>query len=271
MILELLESLATPCPTDLRRLGYRAELVGIGARYRRCRGAWADHLAHSRRAIETAINRAAPRRTAIVLGSGRLLDVPLALLAKTFQRVVLVDALHPLPARLQALRHPNVELSAADVTGALAELRRLKPGDRLPPARSFAPLHASDVDLVISLNLLSQLGVLPAEWILRHLGPGAEAKAEVFAAALTRAHLDDLGRCRATVCLIADVEWRHVGPDGTIRERASSIYGVAPPGPAEEWIWPIAPAPEIDPAISEERRVIVAYDPGKTRASRADT
>ncbi|HEX9466489.1 MAG TPA: hypothetical protein VGB82_28160 [Alphaproteobacteria bacterium] len=270
MILEFLEWLATPCPADLRKLGYRTELIAIGARHRRCRAAWADHLARSRRAIETAINRAAARRTAIVLGSGRLLDVPLARLAKTFQRVVLVDAVHSLPARLQAMRHPNVDLCAADVTGVLAELRRLKPGDGLPPARSFAPIHAADVDLVVSLNLLSQLGVLPVEWIERRLGPGAETKAEAFAAALTRAHLDDLGRCRATVCLIADVEWRHVGPNGEIRERASSIHGVAPPTPAEDWIWPIAPAPEIDPLISEHRRVIVAYDPGKSRAIPGD-
>src|SRR5690242_1514443 len=102
MILEWLEAALTPCPKDLRDFGYRTELIAIGARHRRCRAAWASHLAHSRRAVERAIARAAGRDTVIVLGSGRLLDVPLATLAAAFRHVVLVDALHPLSARLRA-------------------------------------------------------------------------------------------------------------------------------------------------------------------------
>jgi hypothetical protein len=199
----------------------------------------------------------------MVLGSGRLLDVPLAALAAEFRRVVLVDALHPLPARLRAHRYRNVELRSEDVTGTLAALHRLRPGDALPPVRSYVPLHAPGVDLVVSLNVLSQLGVLPAEWIERRLGQAAAAATDSFCAALVRAHLDDLARCRASVCLIADIEWQHVGADGTILERESSIFGVPPPAAAEEWRWNIAPAPESDPVISEVRRVIVAYDPGK--------
>lgn len=264
MILEILESLATPCPIELRRLGYLTELVAIGARQRRCRAAWADHLERSRRAILRAIERSPRRRTAIVLGSGRLLDVPLTLLAERFQRVVLVDLVHPLPARLKALRHPNVELMGADVTGVVAALRRLKPDEPLPTARPFEPIHAPDVDMVVSLNLLSQLGALPEAWITRRGGLGAEAQAADFAARLTQAHLDDLANCRASVCLIADVDWRHVAPDGSLREQASSIFDVPPPHAAEEWIWPIAPAPEMDPVLSEQRRVVVAYDLGNS-------
>ncbi len=263
MILEALESLVTPCPAYLRRLGYGAELIAIGARYRRCRRAWADHLAHSRRAIEVAIERAPSRRTAVVLGSGRLLDVPLEVLARSFTRVVLVDAVQPLSARWRARRYQNVELRSADVSGVLARLVDTKPGEALPQPHPLAALHEPDVDLVVSLNLLSQLGVLPVEWIERRWGPGAELTAERYAAGLTHAHLDDLARCRASVCLVADIEWRHVAADGRIVEAASSIYGVTPPPAAEEWIWSIAPAPESDPVLSEERRVIAAYDPGK--------
>jgi hypothetical protein len=263
MILEWLEAAATPCPAALRDLGYRTELIAIGARYRRCRAAWSDHLARSRRAIETAIARTRGRDTAMILGSGRLLDVPLPSLASAFRRVVLVDALHPLPARLAVRRYPNVELWSQDITGTIAALHRLAPGGALPAARSFSPLHGAGIDLVVSLNLLSQLGVLPAEWIGRRQEPGADAAAEAFSAALARAHLDDLTRCAASVCLITDIEWQHAGADGAIVERERSIFGVAPPPADEEWMWPIAPAPENDPVISELRRVIVAYDPGK--------
>src|SRR5437762_463756 len=105
MLLEWLESLATPCPPEIRDLGYRRELIAIGARQRRCRAAWAIHIARSRGAILEAMGLVPRRRTAIVLGSGRLLDVPLAELAREFERVVLVDALHPLVSRWQARRY----------------------------------------------------------------------------------------------------------------------------------------------------------------------
>jgi hypothetical protein len=267
MILEWLEAILTPCARDRRDLGYRTELIAIGARYRRCRTAWADHLRRSRRAVETAIARTHGRDTAIILGSGRLLDVPLAALSAAFRCVVLVDALHPLPARILARRYPNVELRSHDITGTVAALHDLKPGGALPVPRPYPPLRGAGVDLVVSLNLLSQLGVLPGEWISRRLGPGVDGAggdtAEAFSAALARAHLDDLSRCRATVCLITDVERLYSGPDGTVLEREASVAGVALPPPAEAWMWPIAPAPESDPVVSETRRVVVVYDPGK--------
>lgn len=263
MLLEWLESLATPCPRDVRDLGYRTELIAIGARQRRCRAAWADHIARSRGAILDAIRLAKRRRTAVVLGSGRLLDVPLAELARDFERVILVDALHPWISRLHARRYANVELQTADVTGTIATLNRLEPGDTLPATRRLALFDDPDVDLVVSLNLLSQLGVLPAQWIERRLGENSAPTAEAFAASLTRSHLDDLARCAAAVCLITDIEAQYIGPDGTTIDRHSSIYDVLPPPSMTEWIWPIAPAPEDHPTISEQRRVIVALNPGK--------
>lgn len=267
MIRETLEWLATPCPRERRDLGYLTEIIAIGARYRRCRSSWAEHLRRSRKAIVDAAQGVSSRRTAIVLGSGPLLDVPLAELAETFQSVVLVDAVHPLAARWQARRHANIELVTADLTGALDALYRWNPQEPLPVPQPLPLLRRDDVDFVVSLNLLSQLGVMPVEWIEKRAGPAGPAIAEAYAAGLTRAHLDELARCRARVCLVADVDWWRQTPDGTVVERASTIYDVPPPPATEEWVWPIAPAPESDPHLSECRRVIVALDPGKIRQS----
>jgi hypothetical protein len=263
MILEALEWLATPCPRALRDTGYLSELVSIGARHRRCRAAWADHLARSRQAILDAARRTAGRRRALVLGSGRLLDVPLAELATLFERVTLVDLVHPLAARWRARRHANVTLVSRDVTGIIGALRRWQPGQALPIPRPLDIILEPDVDFIISLNLLSQLGVLPIEWIEKRAGPAGHAAAHALSAALTRVHLDDLASCRAHVCLIGDVEWWRARADGTVVERWSSIDDIEAPPAIAEWIWPIAPAPEADPNLSEFRRVIVAYDPGK--------
>jgi hypothetical protein len=263
VIREAVEWLVTPCPRPWRDLGYLSENIAIAARHRRCRSAWAEHLHRSRAAIMEAARHARGRRTAIVLGSGPLLDVPLAGLAGVFQSVILVDALHPLTARWQARRHANVGLVAADLTGALDALHHWRVAEPLPTPRPLALLQREDVDFVVSLNLLSQLGINPVEWIEKRAGPPGPAIAEAYAATLTRAHLDDLARCRASVCLVADVEWWRQAPDGTVVERSSSIYDVPPPQAIEEWVWPIAPAPESDPRLSEYRRVIVALDPGK--------
>ncbi len=267
MIREALEWLLTPCARARRDLGYLNEAIAIGARQRRCRAAWAEHLSRSRQAILDAARNAPGRRTALVLGSGPLLDVPLAELAARFHSVILVDALHPLTARLEARRHANVELVTADLTGALEALHRWQAGERLPAPQPLALLQRDDIDFVVSLNLLSQLGVLPVEWIEKRAGPPGPALAEAYAADLTRAHLGDLAGCRARVCLVADVEWWRQEPDGRIVERASTIYEVPPPPAIAEWIWAIAPAPESDPRLSEYRRVIAAIDPGKAGQS----
>lgn len=263
MIREALEWLATPAPRAWRDLGYLTETIAIAARHRRCRTAWAGHLGRSRQAILDAAQDAPGRRTAVVLGSGPLLDVPLAELAGMFAKVILVDALHPLNARWRARRYGNVELVSADLTGTLEALYRWQVHDPLPEPRTPEVLRRDDVDFVVSLNLLSQLGVLPVEWIEKRAGVPGPAIAEAYAATLTRAHLADLASCRARTCLVADVEWWQQKPDGTVVERASTIYEVPPPPASQEWAWAIAPAPESDPVHSNYRRVIVAVDPGK--------
>lgn len=263
MIREALEWLITPCPRFGRDLGYLGEAIAIGARSRRCRAAWAEHLARSRQAILDAAQGAPGRRTAIILGSGPLLDVPLGELSALFRSVILVDALHPLAARLHARRFSNVELVTADLTGTLDALHGWRVDDRLPTPRPPSVLERDDADFVVSLNLLSQIGVMPVEWIERRAGVPGPAIAQAYAAELTRAHLKDLAECRARVCLIADVEWWRQKPDGVVVERASSIYDVPPPPASQDWTWAIAPAPESDPVLSEYRRVIVSLDPGK--------
>jgi hypothetical protein len=264
MLIEWLESLATPCSPTARELGYLHELIAIGARYRRCRTTWAEHLANSRREIIAAIGRTRQRRTAVIIGSGRLLDVPLAELARAFQKVILIDVVHPLTVRFQARNFGNVVLVAADITGTIEALVAQRAEDPLPVPKSFAPLFAPDIDLIVSLNVLSQLGIVPVEWIERRWAQKTDTG--VFATAMTRTHLDDLSRCAAEVLLVTDIETWQQKPDGSIVDRQSSLSGVAPPAVDTEWIWPIAPAPESDPVLSECRRVITAQNPGRARS-----
>ena len=255
MIAEALAWLLTPCPAYARRLGLLAESVAIGARHRRCRAAWAPHLAATRAAVVDAIERTRRRRTALVLGSGALLDLPLAELAGAFRRVVLVDVVHPWRSRLAGRGFANVSRVTDDVTGVLDAVSR---GELASP-RSYHLIDDPEVDLVVSLNLLSQLPVIP----VRSLdGRAAPEPLAAMAQALVRSHLADLDRSRGSTLLISDVERVVVSRDGREVERDSLIADLPEPAHDREWWWDIAPAPEADPETSERRRVVARFVPG---------
>jgi hypothetical protein len=67
------------------------------------------------------VNRAlSPGKTVAVLGSGHLHDVDIRSLKQNFERVTLVDMVHPLEVRLMSLfSRGRVGLVTADLSGAL--------------------------------------------------------------------------------------------------------------------------------------------------------
>lgn len=259
MIAEALAWALTPCPSYARRLGLLSESIAISARHRRCRAAWAPHLARTRDAVLDAIERTPRRRTALVMGSGALLDLPLADLAAAFRRVVLIDLVHPWRARLGSLGLGNVTRVTDDVTGVLDAASR---GELAFP-RPFRRIDDPEVDLAVSLNLLSQLAVAP----VRHLDGRVEASTLAdMAQELVRSHLADLDRSRAATLLVSDVERVVIDRAGQEIERASLIADLPPPAADREWWWEIAPAPEADPVTSERRRVVSRFVPGAFEA-----
>jgi hypothetical protein len=258
MIAEALAWLATPAPAFARRLGYLAESIAIQARHRRCRAAWAGHVAASRAAILDAVARTSGRGTVAVLGSGAHLDLPLAELAAAFRRVLLVDLVHPWAARRAARRFPNVILVTDDVTGVLETVR----AGTVATPRRFPLLADPEVDLTISLNLLSQLPVIP---VRRLEGKVPDAELVAFAQALVRSHLGDLEQAPGATLLVADVERVVVDRQGRDVDRGSLLAEVAEPPADSGWWWEFAPAPEADPETSERRRVLARFLDGGRR------
>lgn len=234
MLAELVEYLLTPCSREARRLGLLREAVAIRARHARNRAAWEPHLANCRRTVLEAAGRCRGHGHAVVLGSGALLDIPLDALAGRFERVSLVDMVHPLAARWRVRGMGNVRLLETDLTGVLADLLA-RPGE-IPDVAPRPELPGPPPDLTISACVLSQLPLAPAVWLARHGLP--EAAIGAFCAGIVRAHLDLLGELPGVACLITDVE-RRAGD-----RRIDLLHGQAPPSP-REWTWLIAPQPEI--------------------------
>ncbi len=228
MLVEWFRHLVTPAPAAAKRLGYVRDLIAIEARHRRCRTSWEPHLQRSRRFVLKAADGLVLRDKVTVLGSGLLLDVPLAELSDAFTEVVLVDIVHMPAARTTAAAYANVRLVEADLTGLVEDIA----AGRSVGTVATPTLPEGDADLVVSLNLITQLGVMLGRYGVD--GP-----------ALAAAHLSALRVLPGRVALIGEAarEWRLASE---VVESDRPLDHLDLPVPDETWIWDIAPAPELD-------------------------
>ncbi|CBS86606.1 hypothetical protein [Azospirillum lipoferum] len=246
MLREAIEYLTTPCQPLARRFGYLAEMVALGARYRRQRRAWAPHVAACHRFVDQAIQRVEPGGRALVAGSGLLIEVPLEILTARFDQVVLVDMLHSRAVRRRAAGLPNVRLVELDVSGALAPLAEAL-DRRAPLPTGFEPpsIDGAHFRFALSCNLLSQLPLLPLEAVERRAPHTQDADRLAFARRMVQGHLCWLSGIAERAALFTDVDssWLH---RGTVTEVEESTWGLPLPAPDMSWLWDIAPAPEQD-------------------------
>ncbi len=225
-------------------MGFLTSTIQVRSRYKRCRDAWRPHLERTRAAILEAAKRATGQRVALLFGAGLLHDIPLRELSDHFEEVLLADIVHSLPNRLAALRFRNVRLLTVDVTGVMAQLSRLRrqPDAGLPTSAPGMFLEESRLDLVVSVNLLSQLGWVPGLYLE---ATRSETMVADFQKSLVLAHLEYLRRLPGHVSLITDVRW-HTRPhqSGPPPREWGVLQGVNLPEPDLSWDWAIAPAPE---------------------------
>lgn len=260
MLTDWLRSMFTPCPIHLRELGLPRELAGIRRRHRQFRDAWAPHCERSMALVRQAIARCPERRRAVVIGTSWLHDVPLAELAAAFEEVVLIDLLHPLAARWQCRPHRNVRLVEHDITAAL-ELAWAAGQTRAPLPRPLPALPAGlgPADLLVSLNLLSQLPCLPESY-LRAKRSHSPSELSAFCRHLVEAHLAFLRAQPGVVTLISDVEMRTETQAGAAVASKSTLYGAEAPYADETWPWRLVPRGDAPPHHAEVLRVVGVID-----------
>jgi hypothetical protein len=256
MFLNFLERLLTPCPKPVRAMGYLKEALGVARRYRRCREHWKEHIEHCRSIILRAVEGCWRRRRVVILGGGMLHDVPLIELAEDFREVYLVDIVHPFSSRWKTRRIRNLTRVAADVTNTVEELYWVsdEPDKPLPESHPDLFLDDPEVDLTISLNLLSQLPCMPLDYLSRFHAHRIPAREE-YARNLIRAHLEYLDRLPGRVALITDVERIKIDLTDHVVERKDLLFGLKLPKLGEEWEWRLAPCPEADSRHHFYRRV----------------
>lgn len=214
----MLTQLAVPVRTYLATPPAFRRHVPDALRYwrqgERRREAWAPHMSNARGLIDTGIDDLATRRTVVVLGSGPLFDIPLESLARNFERVLLVDRVHPASIGPRLGRYANIEICHRDLAAPA-------PDDPLAFLDAIA-----DLDWVISANLTGAL---------------AQAADDGMARRVVDGHLDRLAGLPCPATLIADLDYRVVNRHGVVRESGDLLHGREVPRTGLRWKWEVAP------------------------------
>jgi hypothetical protein len=225
----------------LTRLGYYNYQNGLIYRHINQDGGWDSHLEKCRRYVLQAVETMKPGKITI-LGSGWLLDLPLAELLEKTEKIVLVDIIHPPEVINQVSDFPNVELSETDVTGGLIEevwskTRGITFFNRLRSLsgiliKEYKP--QSDPGMVISLNILTQLENLPLKFLQRKSRVNEEGYNE-FRRTVQMNHLSFLSRYPSV--LISDIQ-EIMTENDSLTEIVPTLLADLPQGiRKEEWTW----------------------------------
>ena len=249
MLIEALHYLATLPFTARDKRPYIRSSVSLWARARRCAKDWQAHEDNSKALVRTKVAGLHQRRTVVVLGSGLLRDVPIELLAKKFDTVVLVDLVHLASVRMKMMRkkYRNVRLSSRDLSGYDA----LIAGGAIEPLSFLRQVPY--LDLVISANLLSQLGIGASQRLAAEpAGPVATEGSR----RLIEAHLDGMRQLPAATCVITDTTYSVLDRSGTVLETTDLLRGIEVAPVAKVWDWPVSPFGEKNNAYEVVHRVV---------------
>ena len=171
----------------LHKLDYYNYQHGFIVRHLNQGSGWDNHLENCRRFIIRSMEVHKPEKIT-VLGSGWLLELPLAEMREKVDKICLVDVVHPPEVIRQVSKIPDVELITEDISGGLID-EIWRKTSRLPFFRKpeslkeiVIPEYNPDFDpgMVISLNILSQLEVLPIKYINRKSKPAGNATNTAF-------------------------------------------------------------------------------------------
>ncbi len=270
MLFDLFTHLTTPCPQYVRHMDYLDEAIAMRQRYRRNRASWQPHLERTRQFVLSAAEKCRKRDKVVVLGAGLLLDVPLAELATMFREVVLLDIVLLPEARKMIKGYSNVKFTQHDVTNMAEKLyNNIQQGAReLPEAAPGVPEIDENTGLVVSLNILSQLWVIPRAYALRKLRVDEE-ETDGWCRQIVESHYAFLRSMPCAVCLVADHEFVKRDRDGRIVSQGSTISGLALTGPDVSWTWNIAPMSEDGQYLSKELNVGAWHLPYDEQPGRA--
>jgi len=188
----------------------------------------------------------------VIIGSGALHDAPVDELLLLGHRIVLVDIVHLAKVRRKYAQHDQITFFDHDVTGLIKPLFEWQEGARCPIAaktrNKLSQINRAKIDLVISLNILSQLPINLIKYAARRHIPLPND----FESILLGDHLDTLRVLAPKHLIISDLE-RQYWTDGDAANREPALpkdICQRLQNPCDTWDWNIAPKGELDKNIS---------------------
>lgn len=224
----------------LAKMGYYDYQSGLIRHHFNQEDGWVSHQEHSREFILKALDLNKPKKVT-VLGSGWLLELPFAEIINKIPEICLVDIIHPPDVVNQVKDLKNVKLIEQDVTGGLIAEVWAKTGrfNLFRKVRTLSNILIPDYDLddpglIISLNLLTQLEVLPVKFV-KSRSKINEAELTAFRAEIQRKHISFLMKHQSVI--ISDIAEVAISKTG-ITSVTSTLFTEMPPGKiSEEWTW----------------------------------
>jgi hypothetical protein len=225
----------------LARMGYYDYQNGLIHRHLNQEGGWDSHLDRSRAYIMKMIDLYKPDKVT-VLGSGWLLELPVAEIIEQISNLTLIDIVHPPDVVKQAGIYKNVTLIEDDVTGGLIAEVWEKAGGfsffRKPVKLSeiVIPEYKPETDpgMVISLNLITQLESLIVDFLRKKI-TATEEEFFAFRYEIQKKHLRFLKMQRSV--LITDYQEIFTGMAGEKKIVPTLLVELQGEKFSEEWTW----------------------------------
>jgi hypothetical protein len=216
---------------------YRNDQQGIMRRYLRESKQWDEHLKQTQRFILNCLGGKTFKKIA-VLGSGWLLDVPVAELLNHVQELHLFDAVHPKQVVHKYKSNKKLVFVKKDLSfGLIQEAVHCKNSNEfIGVLKALNPdLLLNNYDLVISVNLLNQLDNLLIEFLRSRFSLSREQEEQIRQIVQDN-HIKSLPKGKS--CLISD--WIELFEDlagGEVKEKALIYSKLLETENYQSWDW----------------------------------
>jgi hypothetical protein len=225
----------------LHKMGYYDYQQGLIYRHLNQENGWNQHLDNCRNYLLRALDLIRPEKITI-LGSGWLLDVPLTELTEKTEKICLVDIVHPPEVIAQTAGMKNVEIIEQDIGGGLIEevwdkvrkytfINKPKSLDfiKVPEYQFF-----DDPGLIVSLNILTQIEILPERFLRKHT-KATEEEFIKFRKEVQQKHLSSISSHRSV--LLTDTSEVFTDLKGNVSEKKTLLAELPEGSQSESWTW----------------------------------
>lgn len=259
MFRDAVEFFFTPTTPIARRYGFLHQTIALKHRFERCKKFWLPHLQKCQETFLEVVQTLPKKEKVVILGSAHLHEIPMHLLLQHFQSVVLVDLIHPLKHHTLAKKDSRIQLVTHDVSGLLENLdacKNLEDLDALFLQAEQKSLFQFQGDLIVSGNLLSQLSLLPLDFIAKKMKRKLTLEEkDIFCSRAAQTHLKNLEACRGELLIYSDRHVTYKGKNDEILYQGQYAVDFSRFKKFKEWTWQLAPLGEASKDYAIEMKV----------------